>query len=234
MQRIPEPELMDEPCQVQAYAAADFDRSDQAMVDQMAERCGGDGGDRVVDLGCGPGNITFRLAHRWPDADVLGIDGAARMVAIARQRLANEGLQTRLRFEQALLPLPPDHAWSGTCSAVVSNSLLHHLHNPQVLWQAVHQLAADHGWVYVQDLRRPSSPAAVDLLVDQEMADAPDVLRRDYRASLHAAFTPAEVKTQLQQAGLSGLTVEAHQDRYLVVWGRVSSFDRTSPGLTRG
>ncbi|MGZ4442395.1 MAG: methyltransferase domain-containing protein, partial [Nocardioidaceae bacterium] len=31
---------------------------------------------RVVDLGCGPGNLTGMLPARWPGADVLGIDSS--------------------------------------------------------------------------------------------------------------------------------------------------------------
>jgi 2-polyprenyl-3-methyl-5-hydroxy-6-metoxy-1,4-benzoquinol methylase len=106
---------------------------------------------------------------------------------------------------------------------VVSNSLLHHLHHPDVLWQAVAQLAAPGAFVYVQDLRRPASPAAVDALVAEQMECAPEVLRHDYRASLHAAFTPEEVLEQLQQAGLAAqLRVAPRQERYLEVWGRIA------------
>lgn len=38
----------------------------------------------VVDLGCGPGNLTARLASRWPGARVLGIDSSAEMIDKAR------------------------------------------------------------------------------------------------------------------------------------------------------
>ena len=39
---------------------------------------------RVVDLGCGPGNVTTILKRRWPGAAVLGIDGSAPMLNKAR------------------------------------------------------------------------------------------------------------------------------------------------------
>jgi hypothetical protein len=58
MLRIPEPELMDEAGQVLAYAQADFAASDAAMVERLAQLCGEDPGTALVDLGCGPGNIS--------------------------------------------------------------------------------------------------------------------------------------------------------------------------------
>jgi trans-aconitate methyltransferase len=225
MQRIPEPELMDEAGQVLAYAQADFAASDAAMVERLAQLCDEDPGTALVDLGCGPGNISLLLAARWPAAKVLGLDGAPRMLAEARERLEGAPLElaNRLRFEQTLLPLAAAGELEAHFSAVLSNSLLHHLHDPAVLWQTVTQLGAPGAFVYVQDLRRPASPEAVEALVAAKMASAPEVLRCDYRASLHAAFTVVEVEQQLEQAGLTAqLQVALRQERYLEVWGRLA------------
>ncbi|MCV7194253.1 trans-aconitate 2-methyltransferase [Mycolicibacterium brumae] len=41
---------------------------------------------RVVDLGCGPGNLTAALPRRWPDAAIEAIDSSPEMVAAARER----------------------------------------------------------------------------------------------------------------------------------------------------
>ena len=41
---------------------------------------------RVVDLGCGAGNLTSHLARRWPDAVIEALDSSPEMVAAARER----------------------------------------------------------------------------------------------------------------------------------------------------
>lgn len=40
---------------------------------------------RVIDLGCGPGNSTAVLAGRWPNAELMGLDSSAEMIAAARR-----------------------------------------------------------------------------------------------------------------------------------------------------
>jgi trans-aconitate 2-methyltransferase len=52
-------------------------------------------GLRVIDLGCGTGELTRRLADALPDSDVLGIDSSAEMLERSRE-FARPGL----RFEQ--------------------------------------------------------------------------------------------------------------------------------------
>ena len=210
--------------QVAAYAAADFSAGDSELVNRLIELCDGQPGERLLDLGCGPGNISFLLAERFPAAQVVAIDGAAAMLQVARARLAEAPERwPRLSFVQALLvagasPLPGQPPFS----ALLSNSLLHHLHDPQVLWSALKALAAPGALVCIKDLRRPPSPEAAQQLLQRHLPQAPAVLQHDYIASLHAAFTPEEVVEQLQLAGLDGwLQVHVLQDRYLEVSGHM-------------
>jgi trans-aconitate methyltransferase len=73
---------------------------------------------QVVDLGCGPGNLTATLAERWPEADVVGLDCSAEM--LAKAEAVAEGTPC-LRF--ALMDLTE---WmpSAETGVVVSNAAL--------------------------------------------------------------------------------------------------------------
>ena len=142
------------------------------------------------------------------------------MLALAEEaRAACPDLSARLNFRQVVLP---DRSLARDYSAVISNSLLHHLHDPAVLWQSVRALGLPGAAVYIKDLRRPVSEEEVHALKDRYLRDAPDVLQRDYVASLHAAFTVEEVGEQLVNAGLADqLSVASVDDRYLEIWGHL-------------
>ena len=219
MQRLPEPELMRDVVQVMAYAAADFSAGDQrtlALIDALfTSPPTGTAPAVILDLGCGPGNITLPLARRFPGAQVIGVDGSPAMLQVARDRADQQGLSLDLRCStlQDLALEPVD--------LIVSNSLLHHLHEPGLLWGLTRELAAPGCRVLHRDLRRPAALAEVHRLQQLHCFDAPAVLIQDFCASLVAAFTPEEVQQQLALAGLDGLTVETEDDRYLVVSGLV-------------
>ena len=52
----------------------------------LLSRVGASTPRRVVDLGCGPGNLTVTLRQRWPDAVVEAVDSSPEMVEAARER----------------------------------------------------------------------------------------------------------------------------------------------------
>ncbi|MEW6330389.1 MAG: methyltransferase domain-containing protein [Pseudomonadota bacterium] len=217
MERIPEPELMDEPEQARAYAHADFSEPHQAFVERFRQCFPGHRPQRVLDLGCGAADITIRFARAWPECRLTGVDGSAAMLVFAREAVARAGLGDRIELQQAHLPgtaLPRQ-----VFDTVISNSLLHHLHDPQTLWRAVTQYAAPGAAVFIMDLRRPDSRERAGALVREYAAMEPEILRRDFFNSLLAAFRPEEIMEQLAQAGLGSFRVEATGDRHIIVHG---------------
>lgn len=220
MQRIPEPELMLDPGQAAAYANADFEEPHSNFIAGF-RRCFPDTQieGHVLDLGCGPGDIAFRFAQAFPACQVDGIDGARAMLEAGEILLKKYGVGERVRLHECLLPdqAPPEERYD----AIISNSLLHHLHEPRVLWEAVRRYGAPGAPVYIMDLMRPDSEGTAREFVERYAVGEPDVLREDFYNSLLAAFTPEEVIGQLTTAGLEGLRVESISDRHLIVWGRL-------------
>lgn len=222
MKRIPEPELMTEAEQARAYAAADFAEPHDRVVELCREFvAGGIMPAYVLDLGCGPGDVTIRFARAFPACTVHGVDGSAAMLAEGKRLLGRApDVAGRVMLLHGLLPgaLLPRPSYD----MIFSNSLLHHLHDPQVLWESVARFGAPGAAVFVADLMRPGSLDEVDRLVERYAGSEPEVLRRDFRNSLLAAFEPAEVEAQLSAAGLAGLEVRVVSDRHLSVSGRLA------------
>ncbi|WP_295444785.1 class I SAM-dependent methyltransferase [uncultured Thiodictyon sp.] len=221
MKRRPEPELMDGAEQALAYAQADFSESNSLFMKLLAELGPGPlRGARALDLGCGPADIVRRFLRAYPEATCDALDGSAAMLEHARATLDPlPGVAARCRLLCECLPtptLPADHY-----DLILSNSLLHHLPDPQVLWQTVRQTARPGALVLVMDLMRPASAGWAEALVVTYADDAPEVLRTDFRNSLFAAFEPQEVVAQLAEAGLAGLEVAVVSDRHLAVCGRL-------------
>ena len=215
MDRILEPEIMDGEAEAAAYARADFSDSNGAYVRQLLERYPRHLRE-VLDLGCGPADIPIRLARRVREVHVTAVDGSAAMLEQAAMALASARLADRVKLCRGRIPGLPLPARSF--DAVISKDMLHHLPDPQVLWQEALRLGKPGAAVYVMDLVRPDSPLEAREIVERVAGGEHPLLKEDFYNSLCAAFTPSEVQAQLHAAGLS-LDVVRASDRHLAVHG---------------
>jgi SAM-dependent methyltransferase len=84
-------------------------------------------GMRVLDVGCGPGDVSFVAARLvGPEGTVLGIDAAADIIELARTRATEQGV-TSVRFEQTTVG---DLALDEPVDAVIGRLILMHLPDP--------------------------------------------------------------------------------------------------------
>jgi ubiquinone/menaquinone biosynthesis C-methylase UbiE len=218
MDRVLEPELMDDERQSIAYAKADFSTSNQLFVDSLIRDFPTDL-HRAVDIGCGPGDVVIRLARAVPGLHITAIDGSAPMIALARDGIRAAGLEDRVTLLRGQIQgvSLEDHNYD----AILSKDLLHHLPDPAVLWKEARRLGKSGAVVYVMDLIRPSSPADARQVVDSVAASEDPILQEDFYNSLCAAFTIDEVREQLAAAGLK-LAVAKVSDRHMLISGVTS------------
>ena len=218
LRRFPEPELMDTPEQVAAYASADFSLPHQALVSKFAELFPDFGTGLVLDIGCGAADVTARFALQYPEAQILGIDAGPEMLRVGVAHIATLGLSSRVTLEELHIP-DARLEELGPFDAFICNSLLHHLTAPSALWESLKN-SVDGAPVFVQDLRRPFNHQMLEALVEMHTEDFAHELITDFHNSLRASYTAAEVREQLSSAGLT-LTVEEVGDRHLIVYGRL-------------
>jgi SAM-dependent methyltransferase len=238
--------------QARAYAKADFSSAHSLYPQLFAEVFPHRPSKALaLDIGCGPCDVTRRFARANPGWKFHALDGSPAMLRHARRLLRcggafatdNSGVsQTRLVKRRLLSSAAkatggsqsrrytlihgviPDVELPATAyDVILSSSLLHHLHDPGVLWNTVCRYAKPGMLLFVADLRRPACRAIARQLVEQYASNEPAILQRDFYNSLLAAFTPEEVRRQLRQAGLTTLRVRTITDRHLLVSGTIPS-----------
>jgi tRNA (cmo5U34)-methyltransferase len=105
---------------------------------------------RVLELGCGTGNLTLRLAAKYPRARIVTVDAAPEMTALTAARASERGLDRgRLetitaRFEDLSLP-------AGSFDLVTSCMSLHHVRDKAPLYLRIHGWLSRGGWLCMAD-----------------------------------------------------------------------------------
>ena len=165
----------------------------------------------VVDLGCGPGQLTAGLARRWPDAQVRGIDSAAEMIAAAERlrRDAPAGGLGGLSFARGDV-----RDWRPTdpVDVIVSNAVLQWVPDHEKLLVAWAGTLAPGGWLAFQVPGNFDQPSHAIL---RELAASPRwrSLLADVPLNRQAA-DPARYVDLLSRGGCS---VDAWETTYLHV-----------------
>ncbi len=223
MERISEPELMNDPEQVLAYSHADFDAAHQSVIENFTQIFPNDPPLKAfLDLGCGSGDVTVRFAQQFPNSKIDAVDGADEMLKQAAILIEQESLNERIKLHhQQLLNCTFEN---NNYDAIISNSLLHHLHDPQHLWSIIKRIVSNKNntadtAIYVCDLFRPETKQIANELVDQYASKEPEILRKDFYNSLLAAFTPNEVRTQIDNVDLDSMNIDIVSDRHMLIYG---------------
>lgn len=158
----------------------------------------------IVDLGCGPGNLTETLFDRWPDAYVEGIDSSRQMIESAKP-LERPG---RLTFEVGDVR---DWKPSRPVDLLVSNATLQWVGGHLELLPSLVEHLAPGGWFAFQvpgNFHEPSHRLLVELATtppfDEHFAGRELQVPHSYDPSVY-----------LETLAMAGCVVDAWETTYL-------------------
>lgn len=197
------------------------DERSRSFTDLVARIGAGDSGAEaevrvVVDLGCGPGDLTASLARRWPNAKVVGVDSSPAMIERAEQQVGDE-LAGRLSFELGdLATWQPD----GPVDVIVTNAALQWVPGHLDLLPRWLGWLRPGGWYAMQvpgNFEAPSHRVMRDLAKDPRFA-AP------LEGVLRGGDSVAQTSTYAALLAGSGAIVDAWETTYQHVLDREGRF----------
>jgi len=210
LQRVLEPEVMDSPEEALDYDSMDHSEVNRAFVsDLLASHAVA---RDVLDLGTGTAQIPIELCRQNDAVRVMAVDASVSMLDVARANLEVAGLTDRIQLDRVDAKQLP-YA-DGRFACVMSNSIVHHLADPQPALAEALRVAAPGGWIFFRDLARPQDEAELARLVETYAGDANDHQRRMFADSLRAALTCEEMRDLAGRLGAAPQGVQMTSDRH--------------------
>lgn len=116
----------------------------EATVRETIARVEFTGDEKVLELACGTGALTFRLLEEWPELNIIGLDISRGMLLKARNRLGHQF--PLLRADVHELPFP-----ASEFDVVISCNAFHYWRHPQVSLREASRVLAPGGRFIVTD-----------------------------------------------------------------------------------
>ena len=168
--------------------------------------------ETFLDLGTGTALIPIELARRAPKLQITAIDAAASMIELAHANIAAADLTAQIELVLADAKRLPfaDAAYD----VVISNSILHHIPDPQTVVAEAIRVTAPGGLLFHRDLARPNDEVTHQKLVATYAAEATPYQRKLFAESLYAALTVEEMRDLVTRFGFAPDTVQMTSDRH--------------------
>lgn len=188
------------------------DERSRPFIDLLAH-VGAQSPRRVVDLGCGPGQLTASLTDRWPDAEVLGLDSSPAMI-----ERAWEHERPRLRFAVGdLREWRPD----APLDVLISNATLQWVPDHRALLPRLVDWLSPEGWLA---FAVPGNFAEPSHQLLRELAAEPAYAAATASVAFPASYDPEDYLADLARLGCG---VDAWETTYLHVLDPTASTVRT-------
>ena len=215
LQRVLEPEVMDSFTEAHDYDAMNHASVNQQFVDDLLAKIAGQRWGEtcdVLDLGTGTGQIPVELCTRSEHFRVMATDLSWHMLDVAYANVNIGGHNERIVLElQDAKSLPYE---ANRFHVVMSNSIIHHVPEPQAVFSEALRMATAGGLLFFRDLARPADKETLGKLVELYAGGENERQQKMFAESLHAALTVAEVQSLVGELGCPPESVVMTSDRH--------------------
>ena len=168
--------------------------------EMLVEQAAVEAGQRVLDLGCGTGTLAIQVKQREPGAEVAGLDADPEMLAQARTKAEEAGVELELT-EGFSTELPYE---DGSFDRVLSTLFFHHL-DPEpkrVTAREIARVLRPGGELHVADWGKPSDPAMAVAILGIRLLDGFENTAENVEGKLPAIFEGAGLEQAQQTKSL--------------------------------
>jgi ubiquinone/menaquinone biosynthesis C-methylase UbiE len=162
--------------------------------------------DRVLDVGCGTGELLSRIAARYPGARLSGLDPVPQMLEVAKRKLS-PAVDLRVGWANAL-PWP-----DASFDVIVSCNMFHYITHPVAAVKEMERVLVPGGQILITDW------------CDDYLACRLCNLYLKLTTKAHyRTYRQAECASLLQQAGHGQARIERYKISWL--WGLMTAIAR--------
>ena len=211
---------MDTAREARDYDAMDHSEVNRRFVDDLLAEWSPDEPSpaSLLDVGAGTALIPIELACRGRPVRITAIDLAQEMLKLGRRHVAAAGLDAVIKLECVDAKSLPYR--DATFDAVISNSIVHHIPEPDAVVAEMLRVLKPNGLLFLRDLLRPATTDEVERLVLTYAGDDNSHQQQLFPQSLHAALPVFEIRELIVAAGLGDAGVRQTSDRHWTVCTR--------------
>lgn len=163
---------------------------------------------KLVDVGCGSGNLIVQIEKSFQDLNLIGVDISAEILELAKKRVFENDLNEIIDFKLGSvedLPFP-----DNSIDFLLSTLSLHHWQDPIRAFNEFFRVLKENGTLLIFDFRRDARKFFYGLLKFATKIVVPKVLKRinEPLGSLQAGYTPKEIKQMVSQSPFNKVEIE--------------------------
>ena len=173
------------------------------------------GNQKILDVGCGTGTLVLSIKSQFPSANIYGIDGDTKILAIAQQKADRQGINVSFDYGlSTALPYP-----ESTFDRVLCSLMLHHLTYEQKLQTAreVCRVLKPGGEFHIADWGKSQNTLMRFMFVSVQLLDGFETTADNVQGNLPQIFEEA------------GLVDVGQTKQFATVLGTLALFRAKSP-----